>query len=276
MQPSHKKPQNARTTPNATTTEKRGEAGPHFFRDTATVFQREIAPTLREPATILLSMAQPLLFLFLFGPLLAGTSGFGSSPWQWFVPGILVMMCLFGPMMAGYNLLVELGSGSHERMLVTPLSRSAMLVGRTLKEFALLLVQAALLIALSVPLGFQLHPVGVLAGLALLLVFGVGLGSLSYLVAIASHPGGELFYAITQLALFPLMLLSGVLLPMDFGPAWLQVVARINPVSHIADAERALFSGQLLDPSVLAGGLAAVAIAAVGLLLGTRAMKRGI
>ncbi|RKT87595.1 ABC-2 type transport system permease protein [Saccharopolyspora antimicrobica] len=263
-----------------TTTEKPGEAGPEagprFFRDTATVFQREITPSLREPTAILFSMAQPLLFLFLFGPLLAGTSGFPASPWQWFVPGILVMMCLFGPMMAGYNLLVELGGGSLERMLVTPLNRSAMLVGRTLKEFALLLVQAVLLIALSVPLGFQLHPAGVLAGLALLLVFGVGLGSLSYVLAIAAHPGGELFYAVTQLVLFPLMLLSGVLLPMDFGPAWLQVVARINPVSHIADAERALFAGQLLDPSVLAGGIAAVAIAALGLLLGTRAMKRGV
>ncbi|MER5392649.1 ABC transporter permease [Saccharopolyspora sp. NPDC002686] len=247
-----------------------------FFRDTATVFQREITPSLREPTAILFSMAQPLLFLFLFGPLLAGTPGFEASPWQWFVPGILVMMCLFGPMMAGYNLLVELGSGSMERMLVTPLNRSAMLVGRTLKEFALLLVQAVLLIALSVPLGFQLHPVGVLAGLALLLVFGVGLGSLSYVLAIAAHPGGELFYAVTQLVLFPLMLLSGVLLPMDAGPGWLQVVSRINPVSHIADAARALFSGQLLDPSVLAGGLAAVGLAAIGLVVGTRAVKRGI
>ncbi|MDA3628230.1 ABC transporter permease [Saccharopolyspora sp. WRP15-2] len=247
-----------------------------FFRDTATVFQREITPSLREPTAILFSMAQPLLFLFLFGPLLAGTPGFEASPWQWFVPGILVMMCLFGPMMAGYNLLVELGSGSMERMLVTPLNRSAMLVGRTLKEFALLLVQAVLLIALSVPLGFQLHPVGVLAGLALLLVFGVGLGSLSYVLAIAAHPGGELFYAVTQLVLFPLMLLSGVLLPMDAGPGWLQVVSRINPVSHIADAARALFSGQLLDPSVLAGGLAAVVLATIGLVVGTRAVKRGI
>ncbi|MGP4021422.1 ABC transporter permease [Saccharopolyspora sp. 5N708] len=248
----------------------------HFFRDTATVFTREITPTLREPVAILFSMAQPVLFLFFFGPLLTGTTGFDASPWQWFVPGILVMMCLFGPLMAGYNLLVELGGGSMERMLVTPLNRSAMLVGRTLKEFALLLVQAVLLICLALPLGFRLHPTGVLVGLVLLLVFGVGLGALSFVLAMIAHPGGELFYAVTQLVLFPLLLLSGVLLPMDFGPAWLQVAARFNPVSHIADAERALFSGQLADPSVLAGTIAAAALAAIGLWLGTRAMKRGI
>jgi ABC-2 type transport system permease protein len=248
----------------------------HFLRDTATVFTRELTPTLRAPVAIVFSMAQPLLFLFLFGPLLAGTSGFEASPWQWFVPGILVMMCLFGPMMAGYNLLVELIGGSMERLLVTPMNRSAMLVGRTLKEFALLLVQAVLLIVLAVPLGFRLHPTGVLVGLALLLVFGVGLGALSFVLAIASHPGGELFYAVTQLVLFPLLLLSGVLLPMDFGPEWLRIAAQFNPVSHIADAERALFSGQLADPSVLYGTIAAVTTAAVGLALGTRAMKRGI
>ncbi|GAA0503131.1 transport permease protein [Saccharopolyspora subtropica] len=245
----------------------------HFLRDTATVFVREITPTLRAPAGIAFTMTQPLLFLF--GPLLAGT-GFPTSPWQWFVPGVLVMMCLFGPMMAGYTLLVELIGGSMERMLVTPINRSAMLVGRTLKEFAMLLVQAVLLVALAVPLGFRPHPVGVLAGLALLLVFGIGLGALSFVLAIASAPGGELFYMVTQLVLFPLLLLSGVLLPMDFGPGWLRAIAAVNPVSHLADAERALFGGNLTDPSVFTGTAVAVALAALGLAWGTRAMKRGV
>src|SRR5687768_2188792 len=160
-----------------------------FLRDTATVFTREVRPSLREPVGLLFEMGQPLLFLFLFGSLLDGAIG---SAWQWFVPGILVMMCLSGPMMAGYNLLVELIGGSLERMMVTPLSRTAMLVGRTLKEFAILLAQAVLIIALAVPLGFRLHVAGVLAGLVLLAVFGIGLGALSFALAIASQPGGEL------------------------------------------------------------------------------------
>lgn len=249
-----------------------------FVRDTATVFSREFAPVLREPLGLLFTMGQPLILLFLFGPMLAGAGSVGGegSSWQWFVPGILIMMCLSGPMMAGYSLLVELIGGSMERMLVTPLSRTAMLVGRTLKEFVILLAQAMLIVSLALPLGFRLHPAGASAGLALLIVFGVGLGSLSFVLAIASRPSGTLFFGVTQMVMFPLLLLSGLLLPLEFGPAWLRVAAALNPVSYVVEAERALFAGRFTDTSVLYGVLAAVAVAAAGLALGVRAMRRGI
>ncbi|WP_219518209.1 ABC transporter permease [Nonomuraea ceibae] len=244
-----------------------------FLRDTATVFRREFAPVLREPVGLLFEMGQPLLFLFLFGSLLDGAVG---SSWQWFVPGILVMMCLSGPMASGYHLLVELIGGSMERMMVTPLNRTAMLVGRTLKEMAILTAQAVLIIVLALPLGFELHPAGVVAGMALLIVFGIGLGALSFVLALKSAPSGTLFYVVTQALLFPMLLLSGVLLPMDSGPAWLRALGDVNPVTHVVDAQRALFAGDLAHPSVLYGAAAAVVIAAAGLVLGNRAMRRGV
>lgn len=245
-----------------------------FFRDTRTVFVREFTPSVREPAGLLFSMVQPLLFLFLFGSLLGGAVQ--TSSWQWFVPGILIMMCLSGPLMAGYTLLLELMSGSMERMLVTPLNRSAMLVGRTMKEMMVLLCQAVLIILLALPLGFRLHPAGVLGGLALLTVFGIGLGTLSFVLAIKSAPSGTLFYVISQAVLFPLLLLSGVLLPIESAPGWMRAIAAVNPVSYIVDAQRALFSGHLTDPSVLYGTAASLAVAAIGLHLGNRALRRGI
>ncbi|TDE60338.1 ABC transporter permease [Nonomuraea mesophila] len=244
-----------------------------FLRDTTTVFSREVKPSLREPVGLLFEMGQPLLFLFLFGSLLDGAVG---SSWQWFVPGILVMMCLTGPMASGYTLLVELIGGSMERMMVTPLNRTAMLVGRTMKEMIVLLVQAVLIIVLALPLGFELHPAGVLAGLAQLVVFGVGLGALSFVLAIKSAPGGTLFYIVSQSIMFPLLLCSGVLLPLDTAPAWLQAVGYANPVTYIVDAQRALFAGDLASLSVLYGTAAACAVAAVGLYLGNRAMRRGV
>ncbi|NUR87206.1 MAG: ABC transporter permease [Nonomuraea sp.] len=244
-----------------------------FLRDTATVFTREFRPVLREPVGLLFTMGQPLLFLFLFGSLLDGAVG---SSWQWFVPGILVMMCLTGPMGAGYTLLVELIGGSMERMLVTPLNRTAVLVGRTLKEMIVLLAQAVLIIVLAVPLGFELHPAGVLAGLAQLVVLGVGLGAFSLVLAVRSAPGGTLFYVVSQSILFPLLLLSGVLLPMDTAPGWLRAVGAVNPVTYVVDAQRALFSGVLADPSVLYGTAAAVLIAALGLYAGNRAIRKGV
>ncbi|MEO3869435.1 ABC transporter permease [Nonomuraea sp. B12E4] len=244
-----------------------------FLRDTATVFSREFAPARRDPTGLIFEMGQPLLFLFLFGSLLDGAVG---SSWQWFVPGILVMMCLTGPMAAGYTLLVELIGGSMERLLVTPLNRTAMLVGRTLKDMLVLLTQTVLIILLAMPMGFELFPAGVVLGLIQLVVFGVGLGSLSFVLAIKSAPGGTLFYIVSQSVLFPLLLLSGVLLPLETAPTWLRVVGQANPVTYVVDAQRALFAGDLLDPSVLYGTAAACAVAAIGLYLGNRAMRRGV
>jgi len=247
-----------------------------FLRDTVTVFSREFTPALRAPFGLVFAMGQPLVFLLLFGSLLGGATGQGGSSWQWFVPGILVMMCLFGPMGAGYSLLVELTGGSLERMLVTPLNRTAMLVGRTLKESVILLVQAALIIVLASALGLRLYPAGILAGLALLTVFGLGLSALSFVLAIKSRPSGNLFWMVTQTLMFPLLLLSGVLLPMDFGPAWLRAIGSVNPISYIVDAQRALFAGDLADISVLYGTVTAAAVAAAGLTLGNRTMRRGL
>ncbi|TYB69638.1 ABC transporter permease [Nonomuraea sp. PA05] len=244
-----------------------------FLRDTTTVFSREIKPSLRNPAGLLFDMGQPLLFLFLFGSLLDGAVG---ASWQWFVPGILVMMCLTGPMSAGYTLLVELIGGAMERLMVTPLNRTAMLVGKSVKAVLTLLVQAVLIIALAIPLGFELHLTGVLAALLQLVIFSVGLGALSFVLAIKSAPGGTLFYVVSQSIMFPLLLLSGVLLPLETAPAWLRTLGQLNPVTYLVDAQRALFAGDLADPAVLYGTAAACAIAAIGLYLGNRALRRGL
>jgi ABC-2 type transport system permease protein len=248
-----------------------------IVRDTQIVLTRELRPLSRDPFAIMFGMLQPLVFLGLYGPLLGGVPGLGGdSPWQWFVPGILVMMGLFGTSVVGSYLLNEMVTGSHERLLVTPLNRSALLIGRALKEIVPLLVQAALIIAIAVafPLGFRLYPLGVLYGLLLLVVFGIGLGALSYTLALAVKNREWMFWLVQQTLLFPLLLLSGMLLPLELGPEWLRVASRLNPLTYLVEAERALFSGDFSHPSVLFGTAAALIVAMVGLFVGTRAMRR--
>jgi ABC-2 type transport system permease protein len=247
-----------------------------FIRDTSIVAIRELRPTFRDPFTVMFGLIQPLVFLALYGPLLgASVSSVGESPWQWFVPGIVVMIGLFSTSVSGSNLLYEMQTGSHERLLVTPLDRSALLVGRALKEIVPLLLQALLIVVIVLPFGFRLYPLGVVAGLILLAAFGVGLGALSYTLAINLKPGQEaLFWLVQQTLLFPLLILSGMLLPIEGGPGWMQVLSRINPLMYIVEAERALFVGQFLEPAVLGGVIAAAAMAVVGLTLGTRAMRQ--
>ena len=104
-------------------------------------------------------------------------------------------------------------------------------------------------------------------------MFAVGLGALSYTLALAVSDQQWLFWAVQQTLLFPLMLLSGMLLPIEDGPGWLQTLADFNPLKYIVDAERALFAGELTT-TVLWGALAAGGVAAAGLAIGVRAMRR--
>ncbi|ROO89646.1 ABC-2 type transport system permease protein [Actinocorallia herbida] len=244
-------------------------------RDTWHVFVRELRPVLRDPFSLIFSLLQPLVFLGLFGPLLVGSAGGpAADTLVWFVPGILVMTVLFGAGATGANLLFEAQTGSHERTLVAPIARSALLVGRALKEIAPIIVQSLLIVAVALPFGYRADPLGLIAGLALLAVFGIGLGSLSYALALASRKKDWMFWAVQQSLIFPLMILSGMLLPLDDGPAWMRSAASINPISHIVTAERTLLAGDLLTAEVLYGFAAALALAALGLTIGIRAMRR--
>jgi ABC-2 type transport system permease protein len=237
--------------------------------DTRTVFSRELRPVLRNPFTLIIAMVQPLVFLALFAPLLPPGRGL-----QWFVPGTVVMSCLFASSMTGSNLLFEIQTGSHERMLVTPLRRPALLIGRALKEIVPMVAQAALIVAVCVPFGFRLDPLGALIGLLVLGIFCTGLGALSYTLALASKHQEWLFWTVQQTVLFPLLLLAGVLLPLDGGPAWLRTLSAGNPLRYVVEAERTLFDGQIWTAGTARGLLAAAVVGALGLAVGIRAMRR--
>ncbi|MFT4217021.1 MAG: ABC transporter permease [Micropruina sp.] len=103
---------------------------------------------------------------------------------QWFVPGVLVMIVLFGTGATGPNLQYEMVTGSHERTLVAPLSRSSLLIGRALKEIAPIAAQAVIIVLIAWPFGFTVHVQGLVVGLVLLAVFGVGLGARSDTLAL--------------------------------------------------------------------------------------------
>lgn len=246
-----------------------------FATDTGIVLERELRPVTRDPFSVVFSMIQPLIFLGLFTPLLAGVTGLSTADsLQSFVPGILVMSCLVGTSMTGSNLQLEMQTGSHERLLVSPLGRPAQLAGRALKEIVPVLVQALVIVAVTLPFGFRLAPAGLVVGLTLLAVTAVGLGALSYALALAVRGQDWAFWAVQQTLLFPLLLLAGVLLPLESGPGWMRAAAAVNPLHYLVDAERALFDGEVLNRTVAEGAVAAVLTAAVGIWVGTRAMAR--
>jgi ABC-2 type transport system permease protein len=237
-------------------------------RDVWLIFVRSIRPTLSNPVVLVFGLMQPLLWLVLFGPLLNS-----SGSWQWFVPGLIIQLGLFGTAYAGFALIPEIRSGALERLRVTPVSRVALLLGRVLRDVVVLVVQCALLVALSTIFGFHASVGDVLLALVYAAVLGMSIGAVSYTLALKLKQEYA-FAPVLSSTVMPLMLLSGVLLPMNQGPDWLYTVSRINPLSHVADAVRAVINGNFGASSVWIGGVILVVLAVLCLLWGTRSFRR--
>lgn len=237
--------------------------------DIRTVTVRELMPLLRNPASVLFAMVQPIVFLALFAPLLPG-----DATLQWFVPGIVTMTALMTASFTGSNLSEEILSGSHERILVSPLRRSAVMIGKSMREVVPLVLQTAIIIAAVAATSFEVHALGILVGVAVLVPFTVGLGSLSISLAAAAKDQSWIFWTVQQTVIFPLLLLAGVLLPLDGAPRWLEVLSDLNPMTYVVDAERALFAGSFPADTVLAGVAASALVGVLGLAVGVRTMNR--
>ncbi|KAA0023815.1 ABC transporter permease [Antrihabitans cavernicola] len=244
-----------------------------LLRDSVIVMNRELRPAARDPFTVAFSLTQPLILLALFGPLLHGVPGMGEQVWNWFVPGVLAMIAIFGTSMVGSNLLQEMQQGSHERMLVTPLHRSALLIGRAWKEMIPLAAQAVVIIVVALPLGLDLNPIGAAVGIVILGVFGIGLGALSYALALAVRQQDWVFWTVQQTLMFPMLILSGTMLPLDNAPGWMRALAAINPLRHVVDTERALFVGNFAAGQLATGAVAAGIVAVAGLGVGIKALR---
>jgi ABC-2 type transport system permease protein len=247
--------------------------------DTWFVFQRYFGRTVTNPLYMGVSLAQPVVYLVLFAPLLksvANVPGFpGGGAYNVFVPGLLVQLGLFSATSGGWSLIAELKAGIVERMRVTPASRTALLLGRTLRDIVMLLLQAGLIVAVAVPFGLSLRLPGVLLAFALMAAIALLMASISYAAALWLKDENT-FGAIVFSATLPLMLLSGVLLPISLAPAWLQTVADFNPLLYAVEAQRSLFANHVADVSVLKGFAAIGGIAAITVAAAARAFGRAV
>ncbi|MEV5510676.1 ABC transporter permease [Streptomyces orinoci] len=244
-----------------------------LFRHTRLVFVRSAQPWLRSPALHIVAVFSPLLYLVLFGPLVKNALPPKVDAWQWFVPGMLMQLTLFGAAYAGFAITPELRSGVTERLRVTPVSRLALLLGRVLGDMAQLVIQGGVLLAAATAFGFRTPVLAVVLALALAAVLGAAISSLSYALALTVKEENK-FAPLLNMMLVPLMLLSGVLLPMDNAPGWLHTLSRINPLSHVVEALRAITAGHYGSTAAVQGTLITVVMAVVCGLLGWRTMAR--
>jgi ABC-2 type transport system permease protein len=250
------------------------------LRDTWLIFRRDMKAALRNPTWVLIGIMQPLLYLFLFGPLMVkAMQAQGLSEvdgWMLLTPALIAQLALFGSSFVGFGLLAEYRSGVVERFRVTPVSRVALLLGKVLASALQAVVQALLIIALAY-LAFDLDaPVGgVLLSLLIVFLLAVSLASCSYALALTLK-SEETFPALLNAVLIPLLLLSGILLPITSGvaPDWLYTISQINPFRHVVDVERNTFRGDFTMDALFTGGVVVLVMAVVSVWWGTRTFQK--
>jgi len=184
-----------------------------------------------------------------------------------------VQMGMFGGLFVGFGLIAEWRSGVIERMRVTPASRTALLLGRVLRDTVVTVVQATLIVVGSILFGLRVPWLGAVFGVAGVALLSIALASASYAVALRVK-SEDAFAPMLNAVVLPVVLLSGILLPMSLGPSWLYNLSRINPFSYIVDAERAAFLGNIASRTVLVGVLITLALVAACVVWGTRTFQR--
>lgn len=244
---------------------------------TGTVLNREFRAKLRTPWPYIEAIADPVLLLVLFGPLVAALGGMPGMPTtgttQWFVPGMLVLMVFTTSAFIGAGFQEERSSGALERMLVTPVNRFALLAGRVLRVAVIVIIQSTVVVLACVPFGLQLPPGGTLLALLQLTALAAALGIASLTVGLALK-NSYAFWGVVSIVYTPIIVTSGALLPMELAPGWLFAISRINPLAHVVEGQRALFAGDLAHPAVLLGFAVTLLFGSIGAVLGTRAMRR--
>jgi ABC-2 type transport system permease protein len=212
-----------------------------FFHDSGVVFRRQLRMNLRNPAWVIIGMLQPALYLLLFGPLLEPIiSQLGGNKYTWFVPGMLVQLGIFGAFFAGFSLIGEWREGVIEAERVTPASRAALLFGRLYRDLLQLLVQALILVGLGLALGMDAPLSGILLGILLTLLLGGACAAASNAFALTVK-SEDVMAPVINLVMMPVLLLSGILLPMSFGAGWLERLSDFMPIRHVVDAVRGAF-----------------------------------
>jgi ABC-2 type transport system permease protein len=248
-----------------------------FFRDTLMIFRRQERLALRNPAWVIIGLMQPILYLALFGPLLtrlpAATLGTTGNAYKFFVPGLLIQLGLFGSTFVGFAIISDWRAGVIERFRVTPVSRLAIMAGRVLRDVVTLVVQAAVLVLVGVAFGLRAPVAAVFIGFGFIVLVAVGLASVSYATGLLVK-SEDAFAPLVNTVVVPLLLLSGIFLPMTLGPGWLQGVARISPFRYIIDAMREAYQGQYFNTIMVEGIAVAFGVAVVFLWLGSRVFLR--
>jgi len=160
-----------------------------------------------------------------------GSLGPGIDFFQFMFPGIIGMTVLMSSFMGGVSVVWDREFGFLKEVLVAPISRVSVAVGKTLGTSTIALFQGLLILMFAPLIGFSFSIWSVLGVIPLLLLLAASMGSLGLLLATRIR-SMEAFQVVTQMLMFPMLFLSGVFFPLDGLPGWMSVLVKLNPVTY--------------------------------------------
>ena len=253
------------TAPAVTPTVEQRSALGWAIADAVTITWRNLKAMLRTPQVLMFSTIQPIIFVLTFRYVFGGSIRIPGIPYvDFLMPGVFVQTVAFGSMNTGIGLSEDLHKGLIERFRSLPMARSAVLAGRSLADLVRNFFVVLMMIFVGFLVGFRIHA-GVIpfaASIALLLLFSFAFSWIFALIGLGV-PNAEAAQAASFPVLALLVFASTAFVPIDGMPGWLQTYNRIQPVSVIVKAERALAIGGDTAVPVLHALLWIVALTAI-------------
>ena len=246
---------------------------------------RELKRFFGQKLRILTTVIQPLIWLLFLGNSLTGLT---SNPFAakmlgvdnylvFMTPGIMVMTALFGSISGGMSVIWDRRFGYLNKMLAAPISRAAIPMGKMLAAAIQTVFQVTIIAIIAALLGvrFACGPAGLLLILVITFLFSFGVSgiSLSLGAVIRSH---ETLMVLINFLTMPLMFASNAMFPVEAMPAWLQTIARWNPLSYAVTPLRELVGKGLWSTSIRSGLLVMLIFAVLMSLVASRQFRRSI
>jgi len=199
-----------------------------------TIWYRDVLRFWHDRMRLVGSVTMPLLFLFVFGSGLSsriGALGPGVDFTKFMFPGIIGMTVLMSSFMAGVSVVWDREFGFLKEVLVAPISRAAVSIGKTLGSATVALLQGMVILLLAPLMGISVSAMTILALLALMFLLAAAMGSFGILLATRIR-SMEAFQATMQMLMFPMVFLSGAFFPLQGLPSWMNVLVKINPATY--------------------------------------------
>ncbi|HET7325427.1 MAG TPA: ABC transporter permease [Halococcus sp.] len=274
--------------------------GNSFVADVWINLKRWLIKTIRNPFVVFSALFQPIIFLVLFTAIfgqvtqgaLRGALGTNVSYVTYLTPAIIIQSALVAAAGSGIGLVDDMENGMFEKVLASPINRSAMFLGKALSEIVRIILQTIMILVLGYVLVWfdtggevgayiQTGVVGALGIIVIAIVFALWFTAFSNIVGLVTQDTESTIIG-ANLLQFPLLFVSSAFLPVNILPEWVQVVATFNPITYGVDAARALMLGQdvltVLDVTVFSGIWntlvpALVVLVALDLVLGGIAVR---